>query len=172
MTVYPHQSICFLDFFPWPGLAHGFYLPFHARCTCGGGAMHNTHIPGDVSRPLNLACSVQLTSAAITHTPFFTPGSDTTASTLGFLLYELGRHPGAQQRAAAEVDAALGGKEPGELRRWCHARLGCHLDYKLQRIVHRRIVIAAHHSCMGLQRSGSMLSACMHCMRLHAGHPG
>jgi hypothetical protein len=42
------------------------------------------------------------------------PGSDTTSSTLSFLLYELARHPGAQQRAAAEVEAALGGKQPGE----------------------------------------------------------
>lgn len=39
-------------------------------------------------------------------------GSDTTATTLAFALYELSRHPEVAEAAAKEVDAALGGMDP------------------------------------------------------------
>ena len=38
-------------------------------------------------------------------------GSDTTATTLAFAIYELSRHPEVLAACAAEVDAALGGRD-------------------------------------------------------------
>lgn len=39
-------------------------------------------------------------------------GSDTTATTLAFALYEISRHPEVLSKAVAEVDAVLGDQDP------------------------------------------------------------
>lgn len=48
---------------------------------------------------------------------FMLAGSDTTASTLAFCVYELSRHPEVRDRVVREVDAALAAREPGKLSR-------------------------------------------------------